>query len=467
MRLNWDLAVVIAVSLAVYQPWNNHLLSPGDPVAGISSVSATQWYWTLFNLNAFVLLAARELFSKSGSGRVATAICLSLWATMSATAMSFVSISRESFALLFLIAAMLAAWNYADAANWRGRTAAIAVGAAAIVLAKPALVVLLPALWLTSRLRVGEHWEWARLSRRDAFLGVAMFLAIAIAFIVVLYSGQYERELDTLRFTAAKHPLSEALHRLEAIVIPAGPRLHRLINLIVDPGFTFLFVLPNILWLRLIAGGVIAGKRRTAWPLGISMIWIAAGLLLYVGSSAASKVSMLPFAFGAMFGSAHALTALTRSGQARTYGVICGAALVLAACAVEGRSVVQSRELRARLYAGVIDAVAAKAQVTRFIGATPEPESGNRSWGLSMASLGRAYPHFNGVPASDLDCASAKRVLESEPATVVVSTGWGCGKLSPRSIEIRATVPRHQWPWLWERYEIESRMYVDGGVGHS
>lgn len=499
---NWELIVLLLLVTAVYQPWNSTLLPVTDfgtflnergsshsviaqflnltryyaadgrfclvPYLDFAlatkafGVWAPGWYWMYFVINAGLLFMARGFFLRTGAGRIATTICLLLWATMAPTAEAWIRPTGEPFAMIFMLAALKLVHNFADATDWKRRAILVALCAVGIIYSKEVLVVLLPVVWLVSRLRIEAGvWSWARWTERDRFLLFvatgATFLALVPVFYVALsapqnnYASQYGHSL---------HPWYATLHRIESLAIPALPRLHRLINIVVDPGWSLLFVLPNLIWIRLVVGGLAAARGRILWPAVISTIWIILGLLIYSPWPISDEFYMLPFAFAAMFLGAHALTYITGTTRTRTTAIVLASLILIVSSAVEGRTVVYHRQLRARLYAQVIDKLAASGATASLIGATPEPAPVRRSWARNIEGFGAATRELRVLDAKDLNCSDAKKALMSAQNVVVVSTAWGCGQLIPNSTEIRATVPRYQWPWLWKRYDVEAKMYI-------
>jgi hypothetical protein len=501
-RANWELVGILALVSIVFQPWNSTLLPVTDfgtflaergssnsvilhflnltryyaadgrfclvpyldfaLATRIFGLWAPGWYWMYFVLNCVIIVLGREFFLRTGAGRVATFFTIALWATMGPTAEAWIRPTGEPFALIFLLIGLRSAINFADAPDWRRRIVILAVCAVGIVYSKEVLVVLLPVAWLFSRVRIdGRVWTWAPWQRRDTILLAVVFTVTLLALTPVAYVALTAPQQNyAAQYGQSLHPWSQMLHRLEIVVVPAAPRLHRIINLIVDPGWTLLFVLPNLLWIRLIAGGVVSGGKRILWPVLFSLVWISLGLLVYTPWPISDEFYMLPFAFGAMFGSAHAINCILNGSRRRLAAVAIACGILIAGASVEGRTVVYHRQLRAKLYAEVIDNLAARPSGGRLIGATPEPAPVRRSWAKSIQGFGGATRGLRLASAEDQSCDAARKALSVRTDIVVVSTGWGCGKLVPNSEEIRATVPRYQWPWLWERHEVGATMYI-------
>ncbi|MEO7367787.1 MAG: hypothetical protein ABIZ36_07505, partial [Gemmatimonadaceae bacterium] len=298
-------------------------------------------------------------------------------------------------------------------------------------------------------------------TEHDRFLFLVVAAATVIALVPVAYIALTAPQNNyASQYGQSLHPWYATLHRVESLTIPASPRLHRLINIIVDPGWSLLFVLPNLIWLRLVVGGIAAAKRKILWPAGICLLWISLGLAVYSPWPISDEFYMLPFAFAAMFLGAQSLSYITGKTRSRTVAIVLAAILLIVSSAVEARTVVYHRQLRARLYAEVIDDLARSGHSASLIGATPEPAPPRRSWARNIKGFGAATRDIHVLDAKDLSCSDSKKALESGHNVVVVSTAWGCGKLVPNSVEIRATVPRYQWPWLWKRYDVEAKMYI-------
>ncbi len=501
-RANWEVVLLLLYAAVVYQPWNSMLLPVTDfgtflSERGVSGsvaehfVNLTRyysidgrfclvpyldfalatkafgvwpqgWYWMYFVINCGMLILARAFFLRTGVGRTAGMIALLLWATMSPTAEAWIRPTGEPFAMIFMLIALKLVHNYCDSTDWKRRGILVALCAVGIIYSKEVLVVLLPGIWLVSRLRFESgRWRWASWSPRDAFLFLVVLAATLLALVPVAYVALTAPQNNyASQYGHTLHPIYASLRRLESLAIPALPRLHRLINIVVDPGWTLLFVLPNLIWIRLVLGGLVAAKRRILWPAVVCVVWISLGLLVYSPWPITDEFYMLPFAFAAMFLGAHALTHIIGPTRTRAAAIIIASGILVVSSGVEGRTVVLHRQLRAKLYARVIDDLAVHPASATLIGATPEPAPVRRSWANNIKGFGDATRGLKISGAKDVSCADAKTALESRSGIVAVSTGWGCGKLIPNSSEIRESVPRYQWPWLWKRYEVEARMYV-------
>ncbi len=500
---NWEAFLLLAVAAAVYQPWNSTLLpltdfgtflaerNPSDSLFGqfLSLVHyyaadgricliqyldvvlairafgtwAPGWFWMFFALNCTILLLGRSVLLLTGASRTATFVALVLWSTMTATAEGWIRPTGEPFALIFFLIALRLAVNYSDAPDWRRRAFGVALCAIGIVYSKELLVVLLPVGWLFSRVRssVGQ-WSWAPWSSRDAFLlklvGVVALLAMAP--IVYVFAMSHQDNYTSL-YGQSTHRWGVTLQRLEMVLIPAPPRLHRLISLFTDPGWTLLLTLPSLIWIRLIVGGVVAGpRRRIAWPLAISMTWVALGLVAYVPWPLTLKFYMFPFAFGAMFGGAHVISCLFAGGKGRVRSGLAALTILVAADCVEARTAIYHRELTSRLNSDVIDAIVRHGSVTTLVGATPEPRSGRESWALRFAGFGSATKKLRVGQSQDMSCAQAREALAAGRDIVVISTDWGCGRLASNSEVLEETVPLRQWPRLWQRNSVAAEMFL-------
>lgn len=503
LRSNWEVLLLLALALAVYQPWNSRILpvtdfgtflaerDPSDSlleqfaslvryyavdgrfcliiylefVLAIKAFGTWSpgWYWMYFVLNCIVLLLGRNFILRTGAKRAAAFVALALWATMGPTAEGWIRPTGEPLALIFFFVALRFAFNYSEAADWRRRAFVVAACAVGIVYSKEILVVLLPVVWLMSRFVVRDGvWTWARWSKQDAFLLGVVAIATSAALAPVVYVAMTAPQANYASlYGQSMQPWVATMRRLESVMIPAAPRLHRLVNLLVDPGWTLLFTLPNLLWVRLIVGGIITGpKRRIGWPLLMSATWITMGLIAYFPWPITDAFYMLPFAFGAMFGAAHAISCMIAESRARLRVVILVGALLIVSAAVEGRTVVYHRQLRAKLYGGVISVVAGRGGADVLIGATPEPASDRRSWARTIRGFGEATVGMRVGESHDMSCTAAKNALATTSGIVVISTEWGCGRLTANSVVVTESVPRYQWPWLWQRKQVVGRMYV-------
>lgn len=504
-RRNWELVGLLLLCAAVYQPWNSPYLPLTDfgiflvergtshsliaQFAGIAGyyvgegrllliqfaeltlgsaifgLKAAGWHWMYFAIMAGVLIVGRTFLLETGVNRAAAIAALALFATMAPVAEGWIKPMGEPIALLFFVIALRAAINYSTAADWRNRAYLIAACAIGIVFSKELLVVLLPAGWLLSRLEIrNREWKWAPWSQRDTFLllvvggVVVVFGLIPVAIVVeraksASYASQYKDAV----------PWKLTLERLESVLVPAAPRLRRIVNVVTDPGWTLLLTLPSLLWIRLMIGGAVEGpKKKIVWPLAIAVVWVAFGVLAYLPWSTRAGYYMLPFALGTMFFAAHALTSLLDRSKAATRGALAVVAVLVAATSLEARTILYQHQQRAQLNAEVIDAVA-QMGATRLVAATPNPTPGRGGWARHLRGFGSVSEGLRLSDASDMNCADAKKALETTPGVAIVSAASGCGELTPDAVVVKAVVPVWQWPALWSKGAVEGRMYVSRG----
>ena len=339
-----------------------------------------------------------------------------------------------------------------------------------IIFSKELLIALLPACWLMSRLKLDDGaWRWAPWTRRDAFLLAITASAVAVALVPVAYvvlsapAGNYASQ-----FGRSVSAAGTAVHRLEMVLIPTTPALGKLSRLMSDPGWVMLLVLPSLLWVRMIAGGLWAGRGRIAWLLIVALVWVTLGIASYVPWPIGDDFYMVPFAFGAMFGAAHALTSLFSQGRVARLSALAVAALLICITSVEARSVVDRYQLRAQLNAGIVDDIARGGGAELLVAAVPAPPSEERwGWSRSLEGYGTFATGMRIGHSRDITCGEARTALASNESIIVVSKEKGCGKLSASSIVIEASAPRAQWPWLWKRNTVTDRMYVARGAATS
>jgi hypothetical protein len=503
-RQNWELVGLLLLCGAVYQPWNSpylpltdfgiflvergtshSLLSQYAGIAGyyvgegrllliqfvqltlgsaIFGLSAPGWHWMFFAIMSSVLLLGRKLLLETGVSRAAAIAALALFATMGPVAEGWIAPMGEPLALLFFIIALRAAVNYSTASDWRNRAYLIAACALGIVFSKELLVVLLPAGWLLSRLEIrNREWKWAPWTQRDTFLlllvggVVVVFGLIPVAVVVerarsASYASQYRDAV----------PWKLTLERLEAVLVPAAPRLRRLVNVAADPGWTLLLTLPSLLWIRLIVGGIAEGKKKIWWPLVVALVWVSLGVLAYLPWPTRAGYYMLPFALGTMFLAAHGLTSLLERSKAATRGALAVVALLVASTSLEARTILYQHQQRAQLNAEVIDAVG-HLGATRLVAATPRPTQGRGGWAPHLKGFGSVSNGLHLTEARDMTCADARKALTASTGIAIVSAASGCGEMTPDAIVVKSVVPVWQWPILWRKGAIEGRMYVSRG----
>lgn len=501
-RANWEVVFLVVVASAVYQPWNSPYLPLTDfgiflvergtshslwsQFAGISSYYMTEgrllvfeylhmtiasavfglwapgWHWTYFVLMSAVLVLGRSFLLMSGANRTATFIALALWATMGPVAEGWIKPTGEPIALIFFLLALRLALNYCDAEDWRRRAYLIGACVVGIVFAKELLVVLLPAGWLLSRLSLRDKkWEWAPWSARDTFLLKVVIACLVIALAPVAYVfAQAPRDSYASQYGHAQ-PWRITLERIESVLIPATPRLRRLINILVDPGFSLLLTLPSLLWIRLFVGGVATGpRRRIMWPLIVAGTWVALGIAAYFPWPTRAGYYMLPFALGTMFAAAHAFTLLLERSKSARWACIVVSAILFAGTSLEARTILYQHQQRAHLNAELIDRIGTLGGARYLIAATANPTPSRGGWASHLKGFGSVANGMKVGVARDMLCADAKHALATTPGAVVVSAASGCGALSSDTVFVSATVPAWQWPTLWEHKRIEGRMYI-------
>lgn len=501
-RSNWEVVLLLAGASAVYQPWGISHLPLTDfgiflvergtshslwaQFVGISSYYMTEgrfllfeyvhmtlasaafgtwapgWHWTYFVLMSLVLVLARRFLLMSGANRTATFLALALFGTMSSVAEGWIKPTGEPLGLIFFLLAMRLTLNYCDATDWKRRAILIAACAAGIVFAKELLVVLLPAGWLVSRLRLRDRrWEWAAWSERDTFLLKVVTLAVVVAFIPVMYVLMHAPTDSYASQYGHARPWKVTLERMETVLIPAAPRLRRLVNIFGDPGFTILLTLPSLLWLRVVAGGIVnAPAKRIAWPLVISLLWVGLGVAAYFPWPTRAGYYMLPFALGTMFLGAHALTVLLEKTRSAKWACLIVSGLLLAGTSLEARTILYQHQQRAQLNAGLLDRIASLGGAHILVAASPTPTPARGGWASHLKGFGSVANEMKVGEARDMLCADARHALATTPGVVVVSSASGCGALTPSSDYVSATVPSWQWPELWKARRIEGRMYI-------
>lgn len=500
-RSNWEVVLLVVISGAVYQPWNTPYLPLTDfgiflvergtshslwsQFAGISAyyiaegrlllfeyihltlgsaafgLWAPGWHWTYFVLMSAVIVLARRFLRESGANRTATFIALGLFATMAPVTEGWIKPTGEPIAMIFFLIALRAALNYCDADDWKRRAFIIAGCAVGIVFAKELLVVLLPAGWLISRIRLKDrNWSWAAWSERDTYLVKVAGALVIVALLPVAWVLAHATKNSYASHYGHSQPWRITLERLEIVLIPATPRLRRLINIIVDPGFSLLLTLPSLLWIRLFVGGVATGpRRRIMWPLVIATVWVALGVAAYFPWPTRAGYYMLPFALGTVFAAAHSFTLLLERSKSARWACIFGSGVLLISTSLEARTILLQHQQRAQLNAEVIDRIGKLGGAQHLIGATPSPTVGRGGWASHLRGFGSVANGMKVGEAKDMVCADAKKELGTTPGTIVVSTS-GCGPMYPGAYYVTATVSSWQWPKLWHRNDIEGRMYI-------
>jgi hypothetical protein len=436
--------------------------------ANAFGVDAAGWYWLYFALNALVIAAGWLVMRRTGLSRAATVLALSFWTTMSATPEIWIRPTGEPIALFFFLVALYFAVNYTEAPDWRRRAIIIAACSIGIIFAKEMLVVLLPAGWLVSRLRVNDGvWTWAPWTRKDTWLLVVVTAAVAIAMIAIGYvaltapAGNY-----AAKFGEATGPLDLVLERLEIVLIPTAPALARLKRVANDPAWILLLALPALIWIRMVVGGIWTGGRRIAPILIVSAVWVSLGIASYVPWPGGDAFYMVPFAFGAMFGAAYALEAMMSGNKWAKPAVLAVSGLLICIASVESHTVTERYRLRARLNGDLVRNISAGDAPRVLVGAVRErPEQERWGWAWNLAGFVR-YAAGTRVPQSrDLTCEEARTALERTPGMVVISRERGCGKLSESSVAMDEMTYRSAWPYLWEKHEVRDRVWVTRSVG--
>jgi len=501
-RANWEVVLLVLLASVVYQPWNSAYLPLTDfgiflvergtshllwaQFAGIAGYYINEgrlllweyvhmtlgsavfglwpegWYWTYFVLMSAVVALGRSVMIKTGASRIAAFLAIALWATMGPVAEGWIMPTGEPIALIFFLLAMRLAVNYCDAADWRRRAWLIGACAIGIVFAKELLVVLLPAGWLLSRLRIADRkWQWAKWSERDSFLLKVVTACVVAALVPVAYVFAHAAKDSYASQYGQAQTWKVTLERIEAVLVPAAPRLRRLMNVLVDPGFTLLLTLPSLLWIRLFVGGVATGKRNTIkWPLIIAGVWVTLGVAAYFPWPTRAGYYMLPFALGTMFAAAHVFSLLLEKSRSAWWGCVAVASILLVSESFEARTVLNQHQQRAQLNAELIDRIGKLGGARYLYAATPNPSPGNGGWAFHLKGFGSVANGMKVGDARDVSCAEAKRALETIPGTVVVSAPAGCGVLSAHSDYVSAIVPTYKWPNVWQPINVEGRMYI-------
>ena len=382
---------------------------------------APGWYWTYFALNGAVIVLGWAVLRRTGISRPAALLALALWTTMSATPEVWIRPTGEPVALIFFLIALYHAVNFNQSSDWRRRIAVIAACSAGIVFSKGMLVVLLPAGWLMSRLEFsGGSWKWAPWTRKDSWLLAVAGGAIVLCMVPIGYvaltapPGNYAAQ-----FGEATSPFELVLRRLEIVWIPTMPALAKFARLANDPAWILLLLLPALIWIRMIVGGVVEGGRRIFWPIGISCIWVALGIASYVPWPGGDAFYMVPFAFGAMFGAAHALDAMMSVGRAARAGVLAVTAMLICITSVESNTVVQRYRLRAHLNGGLIDNIARGGNPEHLVAAVRiRPEEERWGWARNLEGFAKFAAGTKVGHARDLTCEEARVALQSTPGMV-------------------------------------------------
>lgn len=498
-----EVILLLALAAVVYQPWN----TPGLPIldfseflprlaahtslwarfVGVTEYLATQgrfspiqylyvaltwsafgiqasgWHWTYFAINAGVLLLARNVLLRMGVRRSAALVTLSLWAMMKPFADGWLRPTGETLGLLFVLGGLRVALGYADAPDWRRSAILIAGCAAAAVFAKEMLVVLIPVIWLVARLGfrggalLGAPW-----TRRDKALTIALAITLVLALTPVAYValhaplGSYASRYGTEHVSFAA-----SLERLEITFFPGRERLSTLIRVLGDPAWRLLLVLPNLVWLALIADGLTTrSARKNVWPVLIGILWISAGVIAYIPWPGHAAFYMLPFGFGMVIIAAHALTWLFDRGGMVGRGALVMASVLAGITAIEARDLVHEHDLRVKLDTSIIESLSRLQGLNNVVAAVPEPgRPGSWGWARKLTEFGRVVNRMPSIRSNDMSCADARMILATVPGTAVVSAQEGCGMLA-RGSEVLASVPLRRWPILWKAQRINRVAFV-------
>jgi len=495
---HWEAVALILLAAAVYQPWSAvalpildfseflpQLAAAETPFAQYGAVArymesqgrfcpllyahvvvawnafglwAPGWHWTYFALVAGVLSTGRSFLVEIGLRRTAVFAALALWTIAPPVAAGAVRLTGEVTGLLFFIAALRLAHGYPDATDWRRRAVMIAGCIVGMIASKEMLVVLIPAAWLMTRVaHRGGKWEWAAWSRRDAVATAwsACAAAITLAPVALVASnapaGNYASRYGTVNID-----LQAVIQRLETAFLPSRAGLPNAAQLANDPGWQSWLAFPNLLWLAVVAAGLIAmtqsGRREGGirWPILIAALWTVSGVIAYLPWPSEAPFYMLPFAFGVALAIANILHVLFGSQSLR----IPAAAAVLAVAtigAVEARDVANEHELRVATDVKVLSTVAYRGRTLPLLAAVPDPMApGAFGWGRKLADYGRVTGDVAPLYARDISCSEGRRLLKNSEQVVVVSGSNGCGPLAPGSLMVSETVPRRRWPWLFD-----------------
>lgn len=497
------IAVAMAIGAIVYQPWAANSLPLADfgtvlplidrsegPLRQLWSVTsfhagegrlclfpyllfvvganafgtwAPGWHLTYFALNAVVISLFWFVLRRMGLARTAAFLATVLWIPMTATTELWLRPTGEPFALAFFLSALLLAIGYAESHHWRRRAFLIAVLCVGVLYSKEILIVLLPAGWVVSRLsRNDSEPRWRPWGRQDSFLLWVVGAAVALALIPIAWIAATAQDGSYASGFGETGAAGRVIwDRIGMVFLPTRPELASLRKVTSDPWWFILLALPNLVWLRLLAGGMWKGRRKLVWPLAISLLWAGLGVLAYSAWTDPQTFYMAPFALGAMFGAAHVVGCLVSGSRpAAAAAIALGSALVVIS-AVEANSRMLRHRLRADLNGGVIARIAESGSV-RAIGAAVPAAPRDQRWGWArhvegfIVFSGGARPAHSG----DYSCEAARKALESDPGMLVVSRDRGCGRLTEASAPIDKSTTRAQWPYFWQRHKVSDRMYI-------
>ncbi len=426
--------------------------------------NAAGWHWTYFIVNAVVLFLARDILLRLGVRRTAALIALAFWAVMKPFSDGWVRPTGETLGLLFLLIGFRAALEYRTGTGWRRDAIIIALCCVAAVLSKEMLVVLIPVLWLVTRTDFGDGARfWRRWDERDTLLTAMLILAAVAALIPVAYVALHAQAGNyAARYGSEPIKLGLSLERFENMAFPGSVRLSSLKRVLADPAWRLLLVLPNLVWLGLLADGLtVRSGRKRSWVLLIGALWMMAGVLAYIPWPGHAVFYMIPFGFGVVLIAAHAMSSLLDQKRSTAVTALIFAGLLLAITSVEARDAVYQHDMRVELDESIIESIARAPGLTSVIAAVPDPAPpGGWGWARKLAEFGRVMHELPAVQSADASCRNAAEILARAPGTVIVSGLEGCGKLSPASKEVSASAPLRMWPTIFERRRLGRFAYV-------
>ncbi|MDO8500888.1 MAG: hypothetical protein Q7S20_03505 [Gemmatimonadaceae bacterium] len=507
LKNNWEVLLILSLAAAVFRPWSMSILPTFDfseflPQAAAHDSSIAQyiaivaelgtqgrmcllqyvhmviawqafgmwapgWHWTYFALLSAVVIAGWKVMLRVGVSRPAATIALTVWAMMEPTAGAWLRPTGEPIALLLALLAFRVGLGYADASDWRRRAVIVVSCAVGAMLAKDVLAAIVPLCWIGTRFRVHDgNWEWTPWQRRDTILILALAAAVLAVMVPIAYvalnapKGNYAGQFGEKLFD-----LSNAAERLQVTFLPLRERAPPLSRILNDPLWRLWILAPGLTWMCAVAAGLVIGVRRgRIWPIALAGVWSIVGVVVYAPWPGRAAFYMLPFAFGAAFGAAHALTWLL---QTRSTGRIClaGLAFVMAVTTFEARGIVYEHELRIGVDQHIMTRIAEIDGSDQLIAAVPKPAP-PEMWGLGrrLAQFGHLYTGTPKVPGFDVSCAESRRLLESNPRTIAVSEDRACGILTTRSEPISMSVPRYRWPLLTGSFHTTRTAYVTRGA---
>lgn len=500
LRERWEVAALLLAAALVYQPWAATALpildfseflpiltahaSPFAQFGEVARYMATQgrfcpllfayivatwnlfgmwapgWHFSYFVLNAAVIVFAQSFFVRLGAKRSAVIFALAIWTFSPPVAAGWLRPTGEPIGLLLMLAALSQAYNFADARDWRSRAVVIAALAVGMIAAKEMLVVLLPAVWLMTRLthRDGK-WEWAPWSKRDAVVTSASFAATLAALVPVAFvartapAGNYAGRYGSVPFS-----LDAFIARLEVATLPSRAELPKLVQLVNDPLWQWWLGFPNYMWITvvLVAMTIVFvrsranGRSGSCWPLVLGALWLLPGVLAYVPWPSEATFYMLPFTLGLTFIAAHAFSSML---ERRSSGIIAftAVAAILGISIIEARDLVDEHNLRIHTDQSILEAASRAGRDLPLYAAVPAPAPpGVFGWGKKLGEYGRAAGMISPSRAVDVGCVEGMQRARMHEAAIIVSAAEGCGSLGGETIVVVQSVPRHRWPWILE-----------------